>query len=99
MARIGETKCCNPACTCADAAVHRTAGGKLSVRCHKCGTERWAPVGTRAHRDLLEQTALDEVAPAAGADAPPAAPPAANPAPAPKTKPARTASAFSLGNL
>lgn len=94
MARIGETKCCNPACTCADVAVHRTAGGKLSARCHKCATERWAPVGTKAHRDLLAQTTMDE------ADAPASDPPAAAPVPAPAEKPKkRAAQPFALGNL
>jgi hypothetical protein len=60
MARIGEIGCCNPACGCTDVAVHRTAGGKLSARCHKCASERWAPVGTKAHRDMTAQTAMDE---------------------------------------
>ncbi|WP_312129359.1 hypothetical protein [Diaphorobacter nitroreducens] len=94
MPRIGEIKCCNPACGCTDVAVHRTAGGKLSARCHKCATERWAPVGTRAHRDMTAQTVMDE-------DEAPA------PEPAPKTEPAPTAapakkprsSAFDLAAL
>lgn len=60
MPRIGETPCCNPACTCTDATVNKTAGGKLQSKCHKCGTERWAPVGTKAHRDLMAQTRLDD---------------------------------------
>lgn len=93
MARIGEIGCSNPACGCADVAVHRTAGGKLSARCHKCGTERWAPVGTRAHRDMTAQTQLDEGAEPAPA---PKEPEPADPVPAKKPK---TASAFSLGNL
>lgn len=60
MARIGETPCCNPACACTDATVNQTAGGKLQSKCHKCGTERWAPLGTKAHRDLMAQTRLDD---------------------------------------
>lgn len=60
MPRIGETPCCNPACGCTDATVNRTAGGKLQSKCHKCGTERWAPLGTKAHRDLMAQTRLDD---------------------------------------
>ncbi|GKT19550.1 hypothetical protein AVHY2522_22885 [Acidovorax sp. SUPP2522] len=96
MARIGEIKCCNPACACADAAVHRTAGGKLSARCHKCGTERWAPVGTKAHRDMLAQTTLDDQAEEPESSTLPA--PA--PAPAAVTKPMKRASVpFALGNL
>lgn len=94
MARIGEIHCCNPACGCTDVAVHRTAGGKLSARCHKCGTERWAPVGTRAHRDMTGQTRMDE----SEVPAPEPAPKAPEPKGAPATKP-KTASAFSLGNL
>ena len=95
MPRIGETPCCNPACGCTDATVNRTAGGKLQSKCHKCGTERWAPVGTKAHRDLMAQTRLDDDA----EGAPETEPVSAAPAPAPTQKPARTASAFSLGNL
>lgn len=95
MPRIGETPCCNPACGCTDATVNRTAGGKLQSKCHKCGTERWAPVGTKAHRDLMAQTRLDDDAD----QAPETEPVGAAPAPAPAQKPARTASAFSLGNL
>lgn len=91
MPRIGETPCCNPACACTDATVNRTGGGKLQSKCHKCGTERWAPLGTKAHRDLMAQTRLDD-------DADPAPEPAPKPQPAPVAKP-RTASAFSLGNL
>lgn len=95
MPRIGEIFCFNPACCCTDVAVHRTAGGKLSARCHKCATERWAPVGTRAHRDMTAQTIMDADAdPAPEPDAP--EPPA--PAPATKAK-ARPVSAFSMGNL
>ncbi|WP_462389408.1 hypothetical protein [Acidovorax sp. Q11] len=60
MPRIGETPCCNPACTCTDATVNQTGGGKLQAKCHKCGTERWAPLGTKAHRDLMAQTRLDD---------------------------------------
>lgn len=93
MPRIGETPCCNPACACTDATVHRTGGGKLQSKCHKCGTERWAPLGTKAHRDLLAQTALDE-----GdhelADTPA---PKAEPAPVPKAKPARANNPFHMG--
>jgi len=63
MPRIGETPCCNPACACTDATVNQTAGGKLQSKCHKCGTERWAPLGTKAHRDLMAQTRLDDDAP------------------------------------
>lgn len=93
MARIGEIQCCNPACGCTDVAVHRTAGGKLSARCHKCQSERWAPVGTKAHRDMAAQTTMDEGEEQAPA---PKAPEPGDPAPAKKPK---TASAFSLGNL
>ncbi|GKS96766.1 hypothetical protein [Acidovorax sp. SUPP2825] len=97
MARIGEIKCCNPACACADAAVHRTAGGRLSARCHKCGTERWAPLGTKAHRDMLAQTTLDEQG-SPEPDEPPA--PAPAPAADPKPKPIKRAPVpFALGNL
>lgn len=93
MPRIGETKCCNPACACADASVHRTAGGKLSAKCHKCGTERWAPIGTKAHRDLLAQTVMDD-----GAE-PADTAPAPEPAPVQKAQPARARAAnpFNMG--
>lgn len=81
MPRIGETPCCNPACACTDATVNQTAGGKLQSKCHKCGTERWAPLGTKAHRDLMAQTRLDD-------DAAPAPGPAPAPEPAPAPPPA-----------
>jgi len=90
MPRIGETPCSNPACGCTDATVNRTAGGKLQSKCHKCGTERWAPVGTKAHRDLMAQTRLDDDQPAPAADQEPA--PIAEPAP--PTKQPRRAFAF-----
>lgn len=96
MPRIGEIKCCNPACSCTDVAVHRTAGGKLSARCHKCATERWAPVGTRAHRDMSAQTVMDEDAAPVGA-APEVPEKGATPAAAQKA--AKAASVFSLGAL
>lgn len=80
MPRIGETPCCNPACTCTDATVNQTGGGKLQAKCHKCGTERWAPLGTKAHRDLMAQTRLDD-------DAVPAPGPAPDPEPAPAPAP------------
>jgi len=60
MARIGETKCWNPRCGCTDAPVHRTSGGRLSIKCHKCQGEAWLPIGTKAHRDGTELTKLDE---------------------------------------
>lgn len=94
MARIGEIRCCNPACSCADVAVHRTAGGKLSARCHKCGTERWAPVGTKAHRDMTAQTTMDEEGEAPKGAAP-EAPKPATPAQAAR----KPASVFNLGAL
>ena len=81
MARIGETKCWNPRCGCTDAAVHRTAGGKLSIQCHKCGAAPWAAQGTKAYRDLMAVTTLDD-----DDDSGPA--PAVSPAPEPATKPA-----------
>lgn len=84
MARIGETKCWNPRCGCTDAAVHRTAGGKLSIQCHKCGAAPWAAQGTKAYRDLMAVTTLDEDEDGTGA--PPA--PAPEPAP-PKPAPAK----------
>ena len=96
MARIGEIKCCNPACGCADVAVHLTAGGKLSARCHKCGTERWAPKGTRAHRDMANQTTMDDDAAPVGAAPKTEAP---EPAPAAPPKAVLKNSAFSLGAL
>lgn len=80
MPRIGETPCCNPACACTDATVNQTGGGKLQAKCHKCGTERWAPLGTKAHRDLMAQTRLDDDADMAPKGAPPE--PVAAPAPA-----------------
>ena len=86
MARIGETACWNPRCGCTDAAVHRTAGGKLSIQCHKCGAAPWVPQGTKAFRDLMAVTKLD---PDEGGPAPAA--PAAEPAPAP---PKRKATPF-----
>lgn len=95
MPRIGETPCCNPACACTDATVNRTGGGKLQSKCHKCGTERWAPLGTKAHRDLMAQTVLDEGAAPEPAPAPEPRGPVP-PAPEPKK---RVNSAFSLGNL
>lgn len=82
MARIGETKCWNPRCGCADAAVHRTAGGKLSIQCHKCGAAPWASLGTKAYRDLQALTVLDE--PEGGAPAAPAPTPTPPPTPAPR---------------
>lgn len=98
MPRIGEIKCCNPACSCTDVAVHRTAGGKLSARCHKCATERWAPVGTRAHRDMTAQTVMDDAGEELPAGpAPKAAGEGAPPVAAPKA--AKAASVFSLGAL
>jgi len=87
MARIGEMKCWNPACACTDAAVHQTAGGKLSTKCHKCGFEHWGIPGTKGFRDMQAATTLDDGAPAPG--------PA--PEPVPKAKP--KASPFSLGAL
>jgi hypothetical protein len=90
MPRIGETPCCNPACACTDATVNRTAGGKLQSKCHKCGTERWAPVGTKAHRDLMAQTRLDD-------EAGPA--PEPEPVPTPEPTKAKRASVFELGHL
>lgn len=60
MARIGETPCWNPRCGCTDAPVHRTSGGRLSIKCHKCQGEAWLPIGTKAHRDGTELTKMDE---------------------------------------
>lgn len=94
MPRIGEIPCCNPACGCTDVAVHRTTGGKLSARCHKCATERWAPVGTRAHRDMTAQTVMDED----GAPEPAPAAKEPEPAPAAPAKKPRN-SAFDLASL
>ena len=87
MARIGETKCWNPRCGCTDAAVHRTAGGKLSIQCHKCGAAPWAAQGTKAYRDLMAVTTLDEDEGGGG--------PAPAPEPAPKPAPAKKAGVFS----
>lgn len=60
MARIGETPCWNPKCSCTDAAVHRTTAGKLHIQCHKCGAAPWGSIGTKAHRDIMEMVKLDE---------------------------------------
>lgn len=89
MARIGETKCWNPRCGCTDAAVHRTAGGKLSIQCHKCGAAPWAAQGTKAYRDLMAVTTLDEDDDSGG----PA--PAPEPAPPKPTPPKQKAGVFS----
>lgn len=101
MARIGEIQCCNPACGVTGVSVDRTAGGKLSAKCHKCKLERWAPVGTKGYRDLLAQTTLDDEEPAAGGDAPPTAPPTPDPAPTAKAPaaPARRGSANNPFNM
>ena len=103
MPRIGETPCCNPACTCTDATVNRTGGGKLQSKCHKCGTERWAPLGTKAHRDLMAQTRLDDDAePEAIESLPPVKPlsPAeANELAAGAIKAARSNDPFNLSQL
>lgn len=89
MARIGETACWNPSCSCTDAAVHRSAGGKLSIQCHKCGAAPWVPQGTKAFRDLMAVTKLD---PDEGGGGPaPAVPPAPTQDPAP---PKRKATPF-----
>lgn len=60
MARIGELKCWNPRCQCADVALMQTAGGKLSAKCHKCQFEHWGPVGTKGHRDMMALAQMDE---------------------------------------
>lgn len=90
MARIGETKCWNPRCGCTDAAVHRTAGGKLSIQCQKCGAAPWAAQGTKAFRDLMAVTKLD---PEDEAWHEPKKPDPAEPAPTPT--PAKKAGVFS----
>lgn len=78
MARIGETPCWNPRCGCTDAPVYRTSGGRLAIKCHKCGAEPWLPLGTKAHRDGTELTKMDEgqPTPTPPTSSPPAAPPA-----------------------
>jgi hypothetical protein len=52
VARIGETRCINPKCTCTDVAVNETASGNYSATCHKCGAPWFAKKGTKWRRDL-----------------------------------------------
>lgn len=84
MARIGEMKCWNPRCSCADVAIHETSAKALSGKCHKCQAEYYGKEGTKAKRDILEiYTADADDTPAAPSKPAVKAPPAA-PAPAPK---------------
>lgn len=90
--RIGEMKCLNPRCGCADVAVEITGAGTWQSRCHKCGASTFAKAGTRYRRDLEQLVTLD-------ADADPAPAPAARPAPDPEPKPAPTRAARSVFDL
>lgn len=81
MARIGEMKCWNPRCSCADVAIHETSAKALSGKCHKCQAEYYGKAGTKAKRDIEAVYTPDQ-------DETPAAPAKqavqAAPAPAPK---------------
>jgi DNA-directed RNA polymerase subunit RPC12/RpoP len=84
MARIGETKCWNPSCSCADAAVDKTSNSALAIKCHKCGVQIFGKPGTKIHRDIEKATKLDaDDAPAAPAAKPAKAAPAPSPSPCP----------------
>lgn len=58
--RIGEIKCINPACSCADVAVEETPTGTWQTRCHKCGVSTFAKQGTKWRRDMAAMVKLDE---------------------------------------
>jgi hypothetical protein len=82
MARIGEMKCWNPRCSCADVAVHETSGKSLTAKCHKCSADLYGKPGTKARRDIEALYTPDaDAAPAPAA--PPKAGKASAPAPAP----------------
>lgn len=104
MARIGETTCGNLQCGCTDVALNRTAGGRLSAKCHKCGCEVWAPVGSKAHRQILAAAILDDETDRSDPAPAPAPEPAAGKAAKTKPKPAEkpepvAAKGFNLGAL
>lgn len=97
--RIGEMKCLNPACSCADVPVEVTSAGTWQSRCHKCAMSTFAKAGTKWKRDMEKLVTLDETEQPA---TPPAKAPTAAPAPAPAPEPIppkRARSVFDLANL
>lgn len=92
-ARIGEAKCLNPACGCADAAVEQTSHGTWQMKCHKCSFTTFAKAGTKWRRELEKLVTLD-----ASTDPTPAPAPVADPKPAPAPAKAPR-SVFDLANL
>lgn len=55
--------CTNPRCGAVGIVVSRTAGGKISAKCHKCQWENWGPTGTKAQRDMLALMKPDDADP------------------------------------
>lgn len=91
--RIGEIKCINPACSCADVAVEETDAGTWQTKCHKCGAPTFAKQGTKWRRDMAAMVKLDE-------EPEPKPAPKADPQPAPVAPAKKPASSvFDLASL
>jgi hypothetical protein len=70
MARIAGIDCLL-GCGNTDAAVSRSKGGALSVKCGRCEISSFAQPGTRAARTIQSKMRPDADAPADDAKAPP----------------------------
>lgn len=82
MPIIGTYPECGARCGTKSIALHRSAGGKLTARCHRCGADLWAAPGSKAHRDMLASATLDEDGSPAPVPAPAIPPEPSKPAPA-----------------